>query len=456
MQSFLQFCGCATPPVPVGFEPKEGPAKSVHAGDINNASLKIEGDMGKKIGYFSNHGWEQKASMFGVGKKDVRPKINQDRLVVTPNLAGDPNAIMFACYDGNGPKGDLVAEMAAHEIIKAFGKESPEVFKGDLGLKTKGIVTLANRAIVEKSFAHASGSTATIVIVHGAKVMCANVGDSRAIRVVEDVKGEWISDCIITEHLPELEEEKKRIEECGGHVLIDKENFGAPRVFDNEDPIGQMVAMMDAGGSDAGGGMGAGMAMAAKPWPGLAMSRVLGHAGVEKIGITSMPDVHNYNLTVADKAIVVCSDGVWDFIEDEEVTKVIKHFAPDAEAAAKSLVETAEQRWIEDDPTYRDDISACVIYLPLGEGELASADSVVFTQQSAAAVAEAKDAENKPAAEVGAAAAGGAPPMGGLKDADIKIQTEGAKKPDEDAAARRKRIKASKEQMRRSVNVSYG
>ena len=151
-----------------------------------------------------------------------------------------------------------------------------------------------------------------------------------------------------------------------------------------------------------------------------------------------------YSLTIADKAIIVATDGVWDFIEEVEAVEIIKQYAGDAEAACKTLVETATQRWVEDDPTYRDDITALVAFLPFGQGELASRDQVVFTSDSAVALAE--------------KAKGNAPTEGFTKPSDVSVKVGGSTAPevDSDEAARRRRIKASKEQMRRSVAVKYG
>ena len=68
-----QALGCGKPAPKEGYEPKAGPAGSLHAGDVDNAPLKLDGkELGKKIGYFSNHGWEKKASLFGAGKSQVR------------------------------------------------------------------------------------------------------------------------------------------------------------------------------------------------------------------------------------------------------------------------------------------------------------------------------------------------------------------------------------------------
>ena len=56
---------------------------------------------------------------------------------------------------------------------------------------------------------------------------------------------------------------------------------------------------------------------------------------------------------------------MWDFVEPKEAVQIVRAFFPNALAACKALVETASQYWVEDDPTYRDDISAIVIFTPL-------------------------------------------------------------------------------------------
>ena len=58
---------------------------------------------------------------------------------------------------------------------------------------------------------------------------------------------------------------------------------------------------------------------------------------------------------------------MWDFVDEQEACDIVREYHPDAETACRSLVETASQRWIEDDPKYRDDISAVVVFLPLNK-----------------------------------------------------------------------------------------
>lgn len=65
-----------------------------------------------------------------------------------------------------------------------------------------------------------SGSTGVIVMLHAGKIIAANVGDSRAIILAKKENGSKALRVIeITrDHTPFLDEERRRIEKCGGEV----------------------------------------------------------------------------------------------------------------------------------------------------------------------------------------------------------------------------------------------
>lgn len=52
--------------------------------------------------------------------------------------------------------------------------------------------------------------------------------------------------------------------------------------------------------------------------PGLAMSRALGDALGHRVGVSSSPDVSVYEIGPDDRFVILASDGVWEFIENEE------------------------------------------------------------------------------------------------------------------------------------------
>jgi serine/threonine protein phosphatase PrpC len=78
--------------------------------------------------------------------------------------------------------------------------------------------------------------------------------------------------------------------------------------------------------------------------PGLAMSRSLGDTVAEKLGVISTPDVRVVRrLFDKDRALVLCSDGVSEFLSNEKIGEIVFPFyaANDTEGACRKLVEEA-------------------------------------------------------------------------------------------------------------------
>lgn len=81
--------------------------------------------------------------------------------------------------------------------------------------------------------------------------------------------------------------------------------------------------------------------------PGLAMSRSLGDYVAQSVGVIPDPEILEYEITPDDLFLVIASDGVWEFMPNEEVAKIALPFysksAP--EAAANALVKEAYKKW---------------------------------------------------------------------------------------------------------------
>jgi serine/threonine protein phosphatase PrpC len=58
--------------------------------------------------------------------------------------------------------------------------------------------------------------------------------------------------------------------------------------------------------------------------PGLAMTRSFGDQIAASVGVLSEPEITEWKFTNDDKFLVLASDGVWEFIESEEVRKYLK------------------------------------------------------------------------------------------------------------------------------------
>ncbi len=61
--------------------------------------------------------------------------------------------------------------------------------------------------------------------------------------------------------------------------------------------------------------------------PGLAMSRSLGDTVAEKLGVISTPDVRVVRRQAdKDRALVLCSDGVSEFLSNEKIGEIVFPF----------------------------------------------------------------------------------------------------------------------------------
>jgi len=60
--------------------------------------------------------------------------------------------------------------------------------------------------------------------------------------------------------------------------------------------------------------------------PGLAMSRSMGDTIAHDIGVVSNPEVKSFLVGIEDKFVVIGSDGVWEFLSNEEIAKIVIPF----------------------------------------------------------------------------------------------------------------------------------
>ena len=136
-----------------------------------------------------------------------------------------------------------------------------------------------------------SGSTAVLVHITKEKIICSNCGDSRAI-LINDINNEITK--LSRDHKPNLLEEKKRILASGGRV----EKFNGMGPF--------RVWFKDG------------------DYPGLAMSRSIGDTLAHRVGVSNIPEIMEFNISeVKPFALVVASDGVWEFMSNEQVKNIL-------------------------------------------------------------------------------------------------------------------------------------
>jgi serine/threonine protein phosphatase PrpC len=93
-------------------------------------------------------------------------------------------------------------------------------------------------------------------------------------------------------------------------------------------------------------------------------NRSLGDRTAQSVGVIPDPEVSEITLTARDKFLVIASDGVWEFMENTEVARIVWPFyskcAP--EAAANALVKEAFNHWRKEEEVI-DDITCVIIFL---------------------------------------------------------------------------------------------
>lgn len=98
--------------------------------------------------------------------------------------------------------------------------------------------------------------------------------------------------------------------------------------------------------------------------PGLAMTRSFGDTVAHSVGCNAEPEMSEYSFTKEDKVVVIASDGVWEFLENIDVAKIVYPFylQKNAEGAAENLVRASFKRWRKEESVI-DDITCIVIFL---------------------------------------------------------------------------------------------
>lgn len=278
-----------------------------------------------------------KTSDFFVGvacKKGLKPESpNQDDFFV---LRVDDWGI-YGVFDGHGPYGHDVSSFV-HDTLPGVFVRDPN-FKDDpvtaLNHAFPKTQTLCQRAADKGKFdCSLSGTTATVVMVRDGHTYAAHVGDSRAVIASADSEGKLVARDLCPDHKPEHEAEKKRIQASGGQV----------RRLEGDVPHRVFVK--------------------GKMYPGLAMSRSLGDTVAASAGVTSNPEVSKTALKPNDRLILVCSDGVWEFITSQEAVDLVSKFPPNkVQSACELLAQESWKRWIQEEGNVVDDITVIMVWL---------------------------------------------------------------------------------------------
>ena len=289
-------------------------------------------------------------------------KVNQDNYFIFKNFVqGFDNIYMGVC-DGHGYYGHEVSgyikenlPMDLNHLIKT---KKLNVLTDDLSAVIKNAFILENKSLLRNRQIDSdlSGSTCVSVIYTPIKLIIANIGDSRCVlgKCIEidnyeekdEIIGEkkkrnirWVAENLSRDHKPSLPEEAERILKVGGRIRPMKDEDG--------EFIGPLRVYMKE-----------------KDMPGLAMTRSFGDYYGSTAGVISEPEVTEYFFKPEDKFMVLASDGLFEFIESQEVIDIIKDYYErnDIVGCCEYLYKESTRKWIQEEEDTIDDITIILVF----------------------------------------------------------------------------------------------
>ena len=220
----------------------------------------------------------------------------EDCILTLNNFNKESFRHLFCVFDGHG--GDATAKLCVKRFPEIFKKclhENPFEYESAL----KSSFHLMDKEI-EKIKANEVGNTGTIVFINNKVLYCANVGDSSCCLIGKTA--EFIS----MDHKCSNKIEKKRIEKEGGKIVDDRiEGI-------------------------------------------LAISRGFGDFDLKNKGLICEPHITKKLIDHSLRYCVLASDGVWDSLKLDDVSKIINENKDNFNDMAKIIVETAKEKGSED------------------------------------------------------------------------------------------------------------
>ena len=261
-------------------------------------------------------------------------KLNQDNFFIEKDYLGQSEHFFLGICDGHGVNGHLISEYVSNYLPDFITDSSDPTNIINGFIKCNNALTTSTDIDCTLS-----GSTCVSLFISLDKIICANIGDSRAV-LARYENGNYNTIKISRDHKPTEFDEMKRILENNGRIEkyydTDFDAFVGPkRIWLKNSDI-----------------------------PGLAMTRSFGDVIGHNVGVTSEPEITKTIFDGSERFAIIASDGVWEYIDSEESVEIVKDFYEndlDANGAVESLVKEAFNRWKREEDTV-DDITAIVVF----------------------------------------------------------------------------------------------
>ena len=320
----------------IKIEKKRPRKRTIDYGSRNHPNIRIN-NLDSTMNYIKLN----KATS-AAGKDSGRTKTNQDSYINEKNINGIMGFSIFGVLDGHGVNGHFSSQFVKkyilntvknHPIVKNSAKPK-DIYQHLIANNYKAIAKIfidADMEIRKQNFnCENSGTTCVIVFQLDEHLICANAGDSRAILIYDEKNDERLRttkvyplsfDC-----KPQNPTEKKRITDKGGVVKQDIDEDGNP-----EGPFRVYLK--------------------GENWPGIAISRSIGDSDAKTIGVIPNPQIVEYTLNPKSKYMMICSDGIWEYISNDEAMNIGNKYylKNDAYGLCNDLTKTSTNIWNNED-----------------------------------------------------------------------------------------------------------
>lgn len=262
-------------------------------------------------------------------RKGLKNDFNQDNFFIVSK----PPFLLAGVFDGHGPNGHLISALARKNFPSSFLPNS-SLAQNPVDCMHNAFIKTQEEIISKCEKSHndcgISGCTATIIFFYEDSVFIGQLGDSRAI-LLRNCKGRLLPIPLTFDHNVNDPEEKARLEQNGGLIKQSSiDDNGKVSLPTNESLC-------------------------------LSVSRAFGDTAFSNIGVLCQPFITEHQTGQKDKFIVMCTDGVWDCIENREVAEILEYNSP--ESACNIVANLAWSRWIDKHQDRVDDITVLIIPL---------------------------------------------------------------------------------------------
>ncbi|CAD8208362.1 unnamed protein product [Paramecium pentaurelia] len=262
-------------------------------------------------------------------------KQNQDSYILLSNISNKTYMHYFLVFDGHGVNGHHVSNFLKQQF-QLYTTQFSQLLENNPQFAIQTIFTHVSQALNQSGIdLKYSGSTVIGLFMLHNKIYCSNLGDSRAIMLSRHNR--WILKYLSRDHKPQCADEAQRIINYGGRIDSYRDSqglsYGPLRVWSNANV------------------------------PGLAMTRSMGDQVAKKVGVIDKPEIFNFTMDIMDRALLIGSDGLFEFLTQQDIFDAITPYLNNIEMACNHLLEMAHISWLQRGSKMIDDITFILIFL---------------------------------------------------------------------------------------------